>query len=312
MINEIPLVTIIACCYNHERFVVECLEGIRNQSYHNIQLIIMDDCSKDNSVSLIQDWITTHHYDCLFVAHKNNQGLCKTLNEALGIAKGKYISIIATDDVWMSDFVNQYVNMFENGPENIGVVYGSAYDIDEFGNLLPGKNRLLGNKPVGDVYNELLKNNFIMANAVLIRRCCFEKIGNYDESLYFEDYDMWLRIARAYKFAYLPNILAKYRSHSASMSNSNLDEMKKSLSLIYLKQLETGLDYKEIIDNKLTKYSETLYQINHPKAARYLWMRFCKRKWKSDFLRWVLCVFGVRHNASEKILLNLRKISQKS
>jgi len=314
MMTDVPLVTVIACCYNHERYVIECLDAIRDQTYPNIQLIIMDDCSHDNSVPLIREWMITVNYDCIFVAHKTNQGLCMTLNEALVLAKGKYISIISTDDIWMPDFIAQYVNVFENGSDDIGVVYGSSSEIDEFGNYIQGKGCLFGEKPVGTVYLELLKTNFLMANAVLIRRDCFDNVGTYDETLYFEDYDMWLRIARVYKFAYFPKILAIKRRHSASMSNTNRHEIMKSLSLVYLKQLESGYDigdYKKILNEKLTKYCETLYQINHPKASKYLWMRYHKRKWKRDFLMWLLCVFGIQFNDYERILFFLTKISTK-
>ena len=81
--GSLPLVTVIATCFNHERFVVECLESIRAQTYPNIQLIIADDCSTDGSVPLIRDWLTQTGTVCTLILHQQNQGVCRTRNETL-------------------------------------------------------------------------------------------------------------------------------------------------------------------------------------------------------------------------------------
>ena len=93
-----PLVTMLAICYNHSRFVINCLESIRHQTYSNVELIVLDDCSTDNSVALINEWIARHAVDCRFVQHRVNAGVCRTLNEGITLARGKYISMIATDE----------------------------------------------------------------------------------------------------------------------------------------------------------------------------------------------------------------------
>ena len=74
-----PLVSIVALCYNHESYLKETLDSILNQTYKNIQLIIIDDCSKDNSISLIKNWIHKNKVECVFIAHKENRGVCKSL-----------------------------------------------------------------------------------------------------------------------------------------------------------------------------------------------------------------------------------------
>src|SRR6478672_5840202 len=104
-----PLVSVIALCYNHSRFVVECLESIRTQTYQPLHIILIDDQSKDNSVALIEEWIGTHHVTCTFIKHTTNKGICKSLNEGLSLARGKYISIIATDDVWLPEKLEHQV-----------------------------------------------------------------------------------------------------------------------------------------------------------------------------------------------------------
>src|SRR6478672_722517 len=98
-----PTVSAIALCYNHERFVIDCLESIKAQSYRPLQLIITDDSSSDSSRETIQSWITRNaSLDITFLAHTENKGICRTLNEALAVSRGKYISMVATDDQWQS------------------------------------------------------------------------------------------------------------------------------------------------------------------------------------------------------------------
>ena len=96
----VPSVTVFAICYNHARFVIECLESIRNQTFGTFQLIVTDDCSTDESQAKIEAWLAAHRPDAIFIRHDRNVGLCATLNEALALATGDHISMIATDDLW--------------------------------------------------------------------------------------------------------------------------------------------------------------------------------------------------------------------
>src|ERR1035441_9874426 len=94
-----PLVSTIVLSYNQSRFVLETLESVKAQTYKATQLIIVDDCSLDDSVATIDHWLQESGIHCEFIRHKKNQGICKSLNEALAVANGKYISMVASDDV---------------------------------------------------------------------------------------------------------------------------------------------------------------------------------------------------------------------
>ena len=196
----LPLVTVIATCFNHERFVVESLESIRAQTYPNIQLIIADDCSTDGSVPLIRDWLTQTGTVCTLILHDENQGVCRTRNESLAHAHGKYVSSLSTDDVWLPHKLADQVEQMEKLPLRVGVVYCDAARMDVEGRPLPNtfieQIGTVERMPEGNLYETLLARNFIPAGATLVRRECYEEVGSYDESLIYEDWDMWLRIAR--------------------------------------------------------------------------------------------------------------------
>jgi glycosyltransferase involved in cell wall biosynthesis len=279
-----PLVTAIVLCYNQARFVIESLESVRNQTYKNIQLIIIDDASGDDSAALIRRWIKEHTIDCRFMAHEKNMGICKTLNEALSYAKGKYIALLASDDVWMPNKTQDQVAIMERLDLSFGVVYSDAVIIDEEGVAFPElhvdrckKAYNFKKAPEGDVFLDLLANNFILAATVLIRKDSYEKVGLYDENLAFEDYDMWLRISQHYKFAFLSTASTMYRLSKTSALNTLLATSRgdffSSLIIIFSKCFSSDkIDkyHNRMLREKMTQYAEALYETNYKGKNRYI------------------------------------------
>lgn len=306
MINENPLVTIIAACYNHERFVVECLESIRNQTYPNIQLIITDDYSTDHSVDLIEQWVEIHQVECKFIKHTENMGLPKTLNEALSYSKGEYISIISTDDFWFSDFVDNRIKIFIESEESVGVVYGGTLPIDVNGSNFPYTLPRKSPAPEGNIYKELLRVCFIPAMSTMIRRSCFQTVGLYDESLVSEDYDMWLRIASHYHFKFSPEICSAYRIHGNSMSKNFKEEIDLARTKIFFKQFNLHPELKIDIENRIASHAAVLYKNEHPNYKYYAKLALCRLPSKSNFILYLLSVFGFPYSTYEN-LLKLRK-----
>src|SRR5580700_4603213 len=160
-----PLVSMIVVCYNQSRFVVETLESVKAQTYKATQLIIVDDCSSDSSVPTIERWLRENGIDCTFIRHKTNQGICKSLNDALAVATGKYLSMIAADDTWLPDKIARQVEIMESQPDDVGVIYSDAYQMDANGHPLPdlliAANWKLAEMPQGSVLDRLLQGNFI-------------------------------------------------------------------------------------------------------------------------------------------------------
>ncbi|MDT0295758.1 glycosyltransferase family 2 protein [Mesonia ostreae] len=215
-----PLVSIIAVCYNHSRYAITTLESIVNQSYENIELIIMDDCSTDTSVAVIQDWIDKNNYDYKFVAHKQNQGLCKTLNEALEIAQGEFIQIISCDDILMENKIELQANLFNKLPSNYGVLHSNLIYVDELGNKLNRKENKKRAKFSGFYYYLLLESNQIAAPTLLYKRQALFDVGKFDERYSYEDLDILLKISKKFKIEYLDMPLIKYRILQSSLFRS--------------------------------------------------------------------------------------------
>jgi hypothetical protein len=239
---QYPLVSAIVLCYNHAKFVTECLEGVKLQNYPNLELIVNDDASRDDSASIIQAWLNRNKIPSRLLRNETNQGVCRSLNNALSQARGKYISGIAADDIWLPGKLLAQVERMEQLPEKVGVIYSDALQIDEAGRLLPSKfieeYRRFEIMPQGDLHHILWEDNFIPAMTTLTRRDCFDKVGLYDESLFYEDWDMWLRLARHFDFAYSTEVTAKYRHVAASMMRSQVNRMVDAVCQVCLKHLE--------------------------------------------------------------------------
>lgn len=210
-----PSVTVVALCYNHEKYVLDCLESIRLQTFQDFELIVTDDFSCDKSALLIDSWIKDNFPSARFICHKENKGVCKTLNEALRLARGRYVAMIATDDLWMPDKLKIQFAKMQHSPLSVGVIYSDSYQIDASGQLIEGMFIHSHSPdiefPEGQLLEILARRNFIPAMSTLIRMECFERVGFYDESLVFEDWDMWLRIASHFQFQFSEYVSAKYR-----------------------------------------------------------------------------------------------------
>ena len=223
MTEKCPLVTIIAICYNHEQFIEECLQSIINQTYKNIELIIVDDFSVDKSREIMLIFSQKNiGINCIF--NKYNVGNCRSFNQALKIAKGKYIIDLSTDDVLKPNKIEEQVKKFEES-EDIGIVFSDAEYIDEYSNWLGifyKKNQRI---PEGNIYEEILKKSFIMPSSMMIRKSILDKLGGYDENLSYEDFDFWVRSSRRYDYAYVPQILVQQRilngSHSTKFTQKH-------------------------------------------------------------------------------------------
>lgn len=174
MINE-PLVTISTSCYNHEKYLPDYFESVNSQTYKNIELIIIDDASKDNSQKIIENYLPElkkRFTRVVYIPRNKNVGLVRNCNEGLDLAQGEYIIGFASDDIMLSTRVEENVKFLEEH-KDYGMIYSDAYifngDIDikeiNFDNLkcFSAQQKLYS----GNVMNQLLVYNFIHCSICL-------------------------------------------------------------------------------------------------------------------------------------------------
>jgi glycosyltransferase involved in cell wall biosynthesis len=251
---EYPLVSVICLCYNHARFAREAIASVINQTYPNIEIIVVDDASTDNSQALLHE-LAQRYRSITYLPQKDNHGICKAFNIGFQRCNGEFIVDFATDDVMHPERIARQVEWFRMRESSYGVVYTDATYIDEQGKVLRHHmeylkaKRLLDIIPEGDVYAELLKRFFVPSPSMLVRKEVMEKLQGYDENLAYEDFDFWVRSSRFYKYGYLPQRLTLIRRSHGSLSSGWYVKGDKQLHSTYLvclkaKQMNASEDEK--------------------------------------------------------------------
>ena len=280
-----PVVTVIALCYNHQRFLLETLESIRAQTFQDFELIVTDDASRDASAAIIEQWLAQHRPDATFIRHTRNAGLCRTLNEALAIARGSFICMVATDDTWEPQRLALQLAAFAGQGESVAVVYSDVAQMDEQGQLLPqnfiAQHRPGFAPPSGRLFSHLADGNFIPAMATTIRRSALTAVGGYDERLSYEDYDMWLRLSERYDMVFCPGIVARYRIVGTSIVRTLFarPNAAHSFSTALIRQRWLGGGMLDARQRRrwaehLFESAYSLYLLDDPRAGAVLWQAF--------------------------------------
>lgn len=249
-----PLVSVICLCYNHAPYLIEALNSVEAQDYDPIELIIVDDCSSDNSAQLISEWIKDK--DVKFLKNETNIGNTKSFNRALNKANGFYIVDFATDDVLLPNSISEKVNTFHNSNyNNVGVVFSNVEYIDTTGNFIKYEydvdrsKKALKVPKTGMIYKDLVSDYFISASSMLIKKEVFNKLNGYDESLAYEDLDFWFRSSREFEYDYTDKILLKKRITNNSLGKQfysyGKNKLSKSTYKVCLKALKLNRSKEE-------------------------------------------------------------------
>lgn len=230
--TKLPLVSVLVPCYNHERYVKETIESILNQTYKNIELIVIDDGSKDSSVEIIQELADKYHFTFIY---RPNKGLNATLNELINLSRGELIAPLASDDYWDSTKIEEQVKVvLEN--EDVELCFTEHYDIDMDSEILGEGKYKLRNKEKQAFTDILLKPDFPPAS-IMYRKTTIDKINfrYIDDRDIVEDFYSWLYILSHGGYAYvISKKLAYYRTHEANMHAEHLKIAKGHMKTLGL------------------------------------------------------------------------------
>lgn len=206
----LPRVSIIIPTYNRSKLLRVALESALAQTYPNIEVIVVDDGSTDDTAMVMTQYAGRVTY-----LKQANQDVAAARNTGIRAASGEYLTFLDDDDLIMPTKIERQVRVLASRPE-VGLVHCRFYYADEDGNYLYKAGLL----PEGEVLQELVCSNFVWVGAPLIRRQCLEQVGLFDEEIpaICADWDMWLRIAQAgYRFACVQELLGAYRIQRDSM-----------------------------------------------------------------------------------------------
>ncbi|MDP3791013.1 MAG: glycosyltransferase [Candidatus Omnitrophota bacterium] len=230
------LVSIIIPTYNCGAYISSAIESVLSQIYPNVELIVVDDGSTDNTKEILRKYGNRIKY-----IYQQNKGQAAASNAGFKISTGTYVAFFDADDVLLNEKIASQVSLLDRNPD-VGAAYCWYHFINKEGILLPQKGRV---KKRGDITADLLEGSLFPNSSLLFKREALNSAGLFDESLHAaEDWDLCLRVARkGYKFDYVPEYLVKYRVHGASICDNHEKMEKNDLKFIekaFSGQADTG------------------------------------------------------------------------
>lgn len=261
-----PLISIVIPCYNHGIYIDEAIKSVEEYKNNDYEIIIINDGSTDSFTNIRLEELKSKGYNVIF---QTNQGLGKTRNNGIKIAKGKYILPLDSDNKIKPEFIIKAIDVLENN-SSISIVYSDKHIFGNYNDLIK----------VGEFnLSFLLNENYIDACAIF-RKKVWNDIGGYDETMIlgWEDWDFWLSaIEKDFLFYYIPEPLYYYRVLENSMirqliSNPNISSL---LNYIYKKHISLLLKEYRRVNSELNNNLELReYENQHPFRTS---LKFIKR-----------------------------------
>lgn len=214
-----PLVTVIVASYNHGSYIEQCILSVVKQTYPNIELLVIDDGSTDDSVKRLERLQRQYGFD---LRVQKNKGLTHTLNEAIARAKGSLIAPFGSDDIMMPERISKQVAYMQGKPE-VGICAGNIELIDSNGRLFPESRQrreiAFRRLDFDDVFME--RKPYPPAPTLLFRKEALERVGGFDPEIRLEDLLIELKVTHAgYFIDCLGEVLAQYRKHGSNSSKN--------------------------------------------------------------------------------------------
>lgn len=212
-------VSVIIPVYNSEKYLKQCLDSVLSQTYKNLEIICIDDCSTDKSVKIIKS-INDSRIKLIKLKTNSGAGVCR--NKGIDVATGDYICFLDSDDYWYLDKIEKQINFIENK----AFIYSKYL-------YLNGNNTHVARVPKILTYKGLLKNSAIFTSTVMLNMNYLDKKDIYMPNIRMgQDYGAWYKVIKKVKVAYgMQDVLSIYRVGEKSLSSNKLKAIKRTWNL---------------------------------------------------------------------------------
>ncbi len=207
-----PLVSVVIPTYNRSALLVETVASIRNQTFADFELIVVDNVSQDDTE---QRLAALGDPRIRYIRNANHGVIAVNRNLGISRAVGRYVAFCDDDDLWMPEKLSRQVAVMERDPA-VGLCYTNG---STFRDGMVVHERMVARRIFESHFRHLMWDNCIPSSSVMVRREVFAHVGMIDESpslVAVEDYEMWLRIAARTKLVFLDDVLIRYRLHGRS------------------------------------------------------------------------------------------------
>jgi glycosyltransferase involved in cell wall biosynthesis len=269
MENHNPLISIVLPTYNGSKYIAESIQSCIDQCYRNWELIVVDDKSKDSTISIVEDFILKDDRIRL-IKHEINKKLPGALNTGFAASRGEYLTW-TSDDNRYAPYALHIMEYFLRNNNDTGMVYTDVIKMDEHG------------KDIGywdmDSPEALVNGNCVQA-CFLYRRSVYVDIGEYDSSMFLvEDYDYWLRVLSRHKIHYMKGVAPYYyRRHAESLTNTRSLEVTNQTAKAIVKNITDKKQRDDCLDNFYTRILWAARKDNNMPLAMTCAVNLLKRK----------------------------------
>lgn len=281
----LELISVVIPAYNRADIIGKCIDSVLNQTYDNIEVIVVDDCSTDNTVSVVNS-IKDHRIICYQL--DSNHGACFARNYGVERANGQYIAFQDSDDIWVPDKLEKQMQYLEKG--NYDLVFCGMRRISE------KEKEEFYYPPIvfdesKDALYQILFENRISTQCILMRKAVFEKV-KFDVSIKrFQDWDFAINVARYFGIGYINEalVISEIQENSISKNANRFN----ALSVIYDKHL-TDIQSNAMLHSRfLYKFAEEIRNSDLRKASKYYKESLkCHFRLKT-FIKYIITAFGI-------------------
>lgn len=311
-----PLVTVILTSFNQELYIRDALESVRKQDYPNLELIIVDNGSKDNSPLIIGSWLEKYNFNIPVktIFRKESLPYCVSFNDAFSMANGKYLVDLSGDDILIPNHIDLAVQKLQDFLGS-ACCFSDVLLVDQKGNEKTFYKRnyrgtLKQKIRVGDIYRDLVRKYVVPSVSLVFDADLLRKEGGYDEELSYEDFDIMVRLARKYPFVFSNHIGVKKRIHSKSFAASQYASRNSVMLPSTLKVCQkiktmnrSPKENKALLQRVMFETKHALWSANFDVAEGFLvlaeelnasgktfrwYKKWCKKRWDFSGLYTVL------------------------
>lgn len=248
--NNQPLVSIVMPVYNGEKYIVEALESVINQSYDDWELIIVNDCSTDSTGKVLADF-AENDLRIRVIENKTNCGAAKSRNAAISESKGQYIAFIDSDDIWHEDKLEKQIAQATEANADILFCSYSLMSAN-------GKNYKDFIAPPKTDFEKMLRENVIGCSTAVVRAELLKEHA-FREDYYHEDYLLWLELLREGNIASgISDVLVDYRVSDTSRSGNKFHSAKERWKIyrnaLKMDTFESCVCFLSYANNGVKKY----------------------------------------------------------
>jgi glycosyltransferase involved in cell wall biosynthesis len=289
------LVSVIIPTYKRSDYILRAINSVLNQTYKNIEIIIVDDNESEDEYSRITQKLLKELIDSkkiIYVKHNTNKGISAARNTGIKNSKGEYIAFLDDDDEFISNKTEIQLKIFNNSKNNLGLVYGAYVQIDD-NNI--DKELVIFPKIKNNVYPILGLNHIGPPSMVMFTKSAVERTGEFDVLLnHKEDIDFYYRLSEHYNVSFTNEIVMKYHVHSGAASKNDGDRLIKMQR--FLEKHKQKMIQPKIRWSELQERLGELYAINKnkEKAFKTFFLAYVNRPFRFSILaKMILLLIGL-------------------